>query len=675
MQRTLLLLATLLISTIIWAQDRRQSSYDVIEQIIESYADDYSDDVDLTSVIEDLERIVESPININSTNRAELEQLHFLSSFKIEKLLNYQKKVGQIFSIYELYGVEGFSQEDIDNLAAFITFDAPEVEQKTYLKQELHLRYTQNIEEAEGFKGEEPDYSGIKPALLMKYRAQKGEKFYVGFTAENDSGEDFFSGSNKSGFDYYSGYAGYHGNKILKKVYIGDYQAKIGQGLIQWSNYGIRKSTEANNIRQTGQGIKGYSSTDENSFLRGAAAAFEYENLELITYLSSHNVDANIADLDTIDNEVMDVSSIQTSGYHRTESEMYDEDALKVQHAGASLKYRFSNIAVGINGLYQNFDAPLVISDQLYNKFNFSGKDNYNLSTDFLLVQNRFNIFGEAAISKSGGKAIVTGLQASPANEISFSVLYRNYAKDFHSINGTSFAEGSKNSNEKGIYAGVTIYPVSHIKVSGYVDSYETYWMKFTTASPIKGTDYVMQTDYTPTRKLEFYLRLKAENNYEKESSVFPLKEDKLQQVNRARFQLTWKPSDIFNLRFRTEWAGYKKGEQAENGLLIFTDLVANPTPKISGTARVAWFNADGYDSRIYAYENDVPLYFYIPGFSGNGMRYYLNLKYEILPSLTLYLKASQIRYFGDIAAIGTGNSMYEGNHLTGIKAHLKFRF
>lgn len=659
------------------AQEPGSAARDVIERLAESFADEYGEEMDLTPLLEDLERILESPLNLNNTTRAELEQLHFLNTFQIENLLNYRNKVGQLYTIHELLAVEGFNAQLISNLEPFVVLLAPETEAPSYLKQEIHYRFAEVIEKASGFVPNNEGnaaYEGIRPAMLLKYRAEKGDKFRFGFTADHDPGEAFFKGSNPYGFDFYSAYFGYHGRKFIRQVYLGDYQMKLGQGLIQWSNYGIRKSVDGASIRQKGQGLRPGTSTDENRFMRGAAASFEWGKLELFTYYSNHKVDANITSTDE-QGKVTGVSSMQTSGYHRTTGEIEDEKALGIQQAGAAVKYRFQRLSLGANGLYEQYAAPLTLSDQLYNRYNFSGDRNYNLSTDFLWVFNRFTYFGEAAISQSGGKALLTGMEAQPANEISFSILYRDYARDFHSINGTSFGESSRNSNERGLYAGLTVYPMAKIKVSGYIDNYETYWMKFTSMGPVRGTDLMVQSDYTPSRRLNMYLRFKSEQNSEKASSTAPIKPDEKQLVTRARYQLNWQTNEWLQLRFRTEWNAYSKADSTENGWMLFADVVAKPIEKFSATARIAWFSTDGYNSRIYAYENDVPQYFYIPAFYNKGMRYYLNCSYQLLSNLTIYLKVSQLYYFDENQTIGSGNTALNDHKRSDFKIHLKYRF
>lgn len=661
----------------IYAQETNRINNEIVERIAESYAENFDETTDLTPLIEDLERIAEKPININNATREELEQLQFLSTFQIENLLIYRKQFGQLYSIYEIENIEGFNSQQANDLSAFIVFLDPNIESKSYLNQELNFRYNQNIEKVAGLITDDNGikaYSGIPPKLLLKYRAEKGNKLKFGITAENDSGEDFFTGTNPYGFDFYSGYFGFTTKTILKEVCLGDFQVKIGQGLIQWSGYGKRKSVEAVNVRSTGQGIKPYTSTDENTYHRGIASRIEFNNFNLITYYSNSKVDANIVESDSSGNPTI-ISSIQTSGYHRTKSEQIDKDAIRSQTAGASLKYAVNRFSVSLNGAFKKHNALLLPNLQNYSKFNFSGESNYNLSSDFLWVFNRINFFGEAAYSKSGGTAILTGFESQPANEVSLSFTFRNYTKDFQSVNGTSFAESSTNQNEKGIYTGITVFPFSHFKFSGYIDMYESYWLKYNNNGPVKGTDIIFQSTYTPIRKLEMYLRFKTENNSEKSSIELPIKKDENQNVSQLRFNLNWSASEIFSFRFRTEWSGYNKGEKNETGMLIFADIISQPIEKIKAFARLAWFNTDGYDSRIYTYENDVPQYFYIPVFYSKGLRYYLNFSFEITESLKLYCKVAQTRYLADDFVIGSGNTFITGNKRTDVKLQLKYRF
>ncbi|MCF8361332.1 MAG: helix-hairpin-helix domain-containing protein [Prolixibacteraceae bacterium] len=674
---TIFLILTLQYQNVVYAQDAMQSGNEVLERIAETYAENYDTETDLTPLLEDLQRYMENPFNINTASRQDLEKLRFLTTFQIENLLGYQRKFGQIYSKYELQAIEGFNRQTASDLAAFVQFRPPDEEVKAYWKHTINMRYRQYLETKSGFKEDDEgnsNFAGIKPNLLLKYRIEKGDKFQFGLTAENDEGEEFFSGSNPHGFDFYSAFAGFQFQSFLKELYIGDYQVKTGQGLISWSGYGKRKSSTGINIRPMGQGLRGYSSTDENNHLRGVATRLGNKNFDIITYYSYHHVDANVSETDSTGSPVL-VSSIKTTVYHRTNDELNDRDVQLVQTAGAQVRYTINRFSAGINSAFQVYDIPIEPSQQLYNRYSFSGRRNYNLSTDFLWVFNRVNFFGEAAISRSKGSAIISGLEAQPANEISFSLLYRNYAPDFHSINGQAFSESDGNKNEEGFYTGWSILPLPKIKLSGYVDFYRSHWLKFTSSAPVRGTDFMLQTDYSPANNIEIYLRYKNETNSEKAGELSTIRHDTGQNIQRLRLNADWGINDKFKLKFRTEASKYKKEGNTENGIMIFTDFNGKPLPKLKFNARFAWFNTSNYDSRIYAYENDVLHYFYIPAFFSKGLRYYLNMKYEISSKLNVYFKIAQTYYRDDSFQIGSGNAAIKGNTRTGLKVHLKYRF
>lgn len=647
----------------------------IIEQLIEAYASLSDDNIDLDAYIQDLEYFSESPININNAERSDLERLHFLSTFQIENLLKYRQKVGQLYSIHELAVIDGFNAETAATMAAFVVFLPPDQLEHAYLNQELSFRYSQSLK-----KYTDESYSvksssnGLIPALQFKYRGQQGDKLKFGLTADHDSGEDFLKASNPYGFDFYSGYLGLKGNKLLKQIYLGDYQVKLGQGLVQWSAYGKRKSSNTTNIRQSGQGLQAYTSAAESNFFRGTALTIGNGPIEFTGYFSMVKADANVTETDST-GKAISVSTLQNSGYHRTTGELEDEKAILVLQTGASVKYTVNSLAIGINGAYINYSSEIQPAEKRYKLNSFSGSRNFNLSTDFLWVLNRINFFGEAALSLSGGKALIAGLEAQPSNVLAISTLFRNYASNFHSIGGTPFSENGNSSNERGIYTGIIIYPIAYVKVSGYLDMHSTFTPGYNTISPIKGTDYLFQTDYSPGNKINMYLRIKSEKNNKKSSEELPVKPDLPVTISHVRYQINWSLNDAFEFRFRAELSNFNSGTQTENGKLLFIDVISKTSNNLSATLRLSWFNTNSYNSRIYAYENDVPHYFYIPAFFDNGLRYYLNCGYKLKQGISFHLKLSQLMYLDKSRTIGSTNTAINNNRKTDLKFLIKYRF
>ncbi len=105
-----------------------------------------------------------------------------------------------------------------------------------------------------------------------------------------------------------------------------------------------------------------------------------------------------------------------------------------------------------------------------------------------------------------------------------------------------------------------------------------------------------------------------------------------------------------------------KKASDAENGFLIYTDILYKPAFKpFSGNIRLQYFETDGYNSRLYAYENDVLYGYSIPVFFDKGYRYYANFNYDINKHVSVWGRFAQTIY-PDKNQIGSGLDMISGH-------------
>ncbi len=645
---------------------------EIIERIAEAYAGVSEENIEMDIQIDNLEKIAENPININTATKEELEDLNLLTAYQIENLITYRSNVGNIYTIYELVGIDGYNTNLISDLSNFIyTGDIKPIENYKS-RNEINLRTQYTLEESKGFK--EKQFQGIRPKLFLKYNYSKGEKFSAGFTAENDSGEEFFRGNNTQGFDFYSGHLCWNGQNLVKRIIVGDYQAKLGQGAIIWAGYGKRKSSESISLRFGGQGIKPYTSSDENQFLRGGSVQLEKGNYNLLLFVSEKNIDANISDTDSSGNNIK-VSSLKTSGYHRTESEIFDEKKLGSFTSGFSAIVSKSKFQAGLNFVYQKFNLPIEPEEKLYNKFKFKGDNNFNLSSNALFIAKRTNFFGEAAISKSGGLALIAGMESNPASEIGYSVLLRSYSKDFHSIGGNSISESGSN-NEIGMLTTFLWTPLPHSKLSGYIDFYKSYWPEYNESNLTSGTDFVVNSEYTINSNSKFSLRFKEEiSNKSLSEEQNAIKRD-INTINqKIRLQYCWTPLSSLSLNLRGEISSYNKDNSISSGWLIMSNVKTSFLKnRLVTSVSASIFNTDDYDSRIYTYESDIPSNNYIPAFQNKGIRLYLNLKYKISDNFTFYFKAATTQYADEILKTGSGLNEINSNHKTDIKFQLRIR-
>jgi hypothetical protein len=85
-------------------------------------------------------------------------------------------------------------------------------------------------------------------------------------------------------------------------------------------------------------------------------------------------------------------------------------------------------------------------------------------------------------------------------------------------------------------------------------------------------------------------------------------------------------------LRSRVETVWYaRSGKQKETGFLFYTDVYVKPAFKpYFFNVRAQYVETDGYNSRIYAFENTVLYNFSIPPLFNKALRYIVNVNYRL---------------------------------------------
>lgn len=651
----------------------------IIEAIIESHLDKIDPGSDVALIIEDLENLAEHPININATNASELSRLYVLNEIQIDKLLNYIKTYGPAYSIFELQSINGFTRDILTKIQSFIYFGEiqtevrPLKEELKYGKHQLLLRGLGYLQESNGYKPKEDGtiaFEGNRFKYYTRYNFKVRDKLSFGITAEKDQGEAFFKGSNKHGFDYYSIHLSFKVNNTIEHITVGDFIIRAGQGLVIWQGYTSGKSEDVLGISKTGQGIRGYTSVDENLYFKGAASTLKMGNGKLSLFYSQKKMDGNIIETDSTETFF---TSLQTSGYHRTQNEIDDEKSVKSTNIGGMFAWTFKNLKIGTSFVHQQFDKPYHRSYALYNQFRFRGSENFTGGIDYLFSKGKYQLFGEAALSKSKGKAVVQGLVVHINDQLSFSALFRHFDKDYHALWANTFAEGSNISNESGLYFGTKFLPAKYITISAYSDIHQSNWVDFSTAGPAKSWDVFVQADFYFSEKYSFYIRFKNEEKEQK------FKENKRyinlpERVQKARLHFQYKATPTLLLKTRIEHV-YYSAKNNENGFLIFQDLQYSPTNfPLNLTVRLAYFNTESYNSRIYAYENDILYTFSIPAYFGEGFRTYLNLKYKITNKLEAWFKLANT-HWTDREIISSGYAKIQGSNKTELKIQLRLKF
>ena len=660
-------------------------------QIIEEIAAESDENTDYSDLVDNLVYYSENPLNINTCKYEDLARLMFLTDFQIRSLLEYVRKKGPVLSIHEIQYVYGFNNQEVRYLEPFITLGKPDgqqIKRKKHIlkngKHEIVFLGSRVLELSEGYKqnkssspesdDNQQGFPGDPYKTRIKYSFRSGNSLNAGIQAEKDAGEEIFKGSNPAGYDFYSGYVQLQNFGIVHTLLAGDYQLHFGQGLALSSGTGMGKNAFNTSVSKWQDDIKKHSSSDENKFFRGAAAAFDFRNFTFSAFASSKKIDANI--IDTPENGRLLFSSFQTSGYHRTSSEIMDEKQIREVMAGSNISLKGENFKIGATFVHYSFGGAYLPAGKPYNLFAFSGSSLTNMGIDYSIRCQRLLLFGETA---RGNKAWahLHGIEFSASSLASFSLLYRNYSRSYFVYRANPFSEYSSKNNEQGLYFGTTLYPAKYLKLLAYVDVFRTQWVKFNVNSPSSGKDYSIQLDYTPAGKLSYNLRYK----FESKSKNSPDETTGVSHISsfstgKLRFSVNYKITVCLESRTRIEGVSYdEENTERKYGWLFCQDIIVHPQSlPLSIYLRFCRFRSESYDTRIYVYENSVPYSFSVPACYNNGIRNYLMIKYEPLHALSLWMKYSFTHYY-NLETIGTGLNTIDGNVKSEAEMMVRIKF
>lgn len=649
----------------------------LIEQLIEELADELGENYDYDQIADRLAFYHQFQIDINKTKGEELKELPFLSPLQIENLLDYRSKAGQFIALYEIQAIDGFDFPTVERMLPFITISEGRLLEDFKIKdllnegkQDLMFRYGRALQLSEGYLRSEDSnqsrYLGRPDRYFIRYRYQLPKRFQFAINMKKDAGEQFFKGTQKHGFDFYS--ASLHFNEVgrVKNLVLGDYSLQIGQGLNLWSGLSFGKGSLLQNIPRQGIGVRPYTSTNEVLFLRGIAGTIDLNRIAITPFLSYKKLDA------TIDTESETFSAFGSSGYHRTATEIKNRRSIDQFLYGVDLKYKLDRLNLGVNIYQTHFNKEMIPAQRLYNQFNFSGDRLTSASLYYDYTFAGTYTFGEVAHNLTGGLASVVGLISTISHDLSLVLLHRSYQKDYFSFYNQGFSENSEAKNEKGFYSGLQWSPSRLISWTVYADYFKFPWLKFRVDAPSYGYDLFSLFTYSPDKKTEASIRYRFRKKQENSSFDKPVNilGNVLKHQLRGELKYAW--LENFSFRSRLEIAKYiKENEKNETGFMAYQDVIYKPSPNIfSGNIRFAVFNTAGYDSRIYAYESDVLYGYSLPAYANKGIRFYGNIRYKISPKMDVWFRYASFLYAD--YGVGSGLDEMEGRMKSDIR--LQFR-
>lgn len=599
-----------------------------IDYILENILEDATIEQENSQLYDLIEQYINDPIDLNNSDKSEIMNLPFLDIESANAIVKYRKDNGRIFSYSELKSIANISTKSIKILQAFTFLERRESEIDSSflenLKIKLRSRFSQNIQEAEGYKN--GFYIGTPAKIYNRLLINTNQKIQIGILTDKDAGE-------KSISDFHSYY--FLANNLINGIkFIGGfYTMEFGQGLALWSPYSFSKGSDAtNSIIKRARGISPYTSAGEYLYMKGAAFKYSSNFFELSSFYSFGEGSFNL--------------SQNTYGFIFT---LQPINFLKL-----SALYMIENQNI--------FDNGSTTKSELNEK---------HISFNYELTYGDLFLTGEFAIYNSS-LANINTLQLSLLRSIIVVTSIRNYSNTYESKYGQGFGETKNTNNEFGIYLGIKWRPDFGI-INFYLDQFKFPNSNASIALPSSGNEISFSYELSPVNKTNLYFRYFSEN---KEVLELVNNENIIQnrKTDKFRFELIYKVSNSIQLKSRVELLSLNMVNINEKGILLFQDVKYNYSKQLSLHGRIIFFQTDSFSSRIYEFENDLSGVMTNPALFGSGVKWYLLLKYNPINHLFISAKYSELFKPNEVN-IGSGNSLIKGNIDNKIALQIDFTF
>lgn len=636
----------------------------LFQEIIGELLEEATIDIEDSQIYDLIELQMHNRIDINKANIKDIVNIPFVDISTAASIIKLRNLKGEIKSLDDLRKIEGIDHEILDRISPFITFSTDEGNKKiwdiTNLIDELNLtcriRSEQDLQIRDGFRSDK--FKGTRQKIYSRFRLNASNRLTAGILIEKDPGETSVS-------DFSSYFLKVNKLFFFEQIIAGDYLLHFGQGLSLWGPYSFSKGTQATGtFSRSGSFGSVYSSADENKFFRGITASIKFGNLCITPFYSSLRKDAST---DTVSGNI---TALLNDGYHRTETELMKKDKVLEKIIGAAIDCSIGpDRSFGL--LYYNSNYGNSFTGDSY--FIHAGRSFNYLSGYFSILINPLFLSGEIASDLAAISSIFSA-QFYIEKSISLMISYRIFPADYFNLYANSFGEKKSGWNETGFYTGIRIR-------TGY-GIFNLYYDQFT--FPVASRNYPFSSSgndflfYYSNRILtntELRIKFKRENKDTDE-----IIDNRYQLIRKIatnfRTEIEFRADARINFKTRFEYVNVRAPEVqiSEKGYLLFQEIKLIPVKDLNINCRLILFRTDSYLSRIYQFENDLPGKMTNPALSGEGIRWYLLVRYQTIRGLTLSFKYSEL-FQPEKTSLGSGDMEIQGPFDNKLSLQLDYNF
>ena len=623
-----------------------------------------------------LTSMAQTPQNINEMTFDDLRQVPMLSEAQALAIINYRTLYGDLHTMAELSLIKALDQQSIqllkkvcyaspipkggkkDSLSlGILPNDSILKAYRTRYPQtdRQWLLFTMNIPTYQRAGYKNGSYRGYALSHSLRYGYQN-KRLQMAFTASQDAGEPFFAGTNKKGWDFYTGFVRLKNIGVVQNLVMGHYQMSIGMGLLMNTDYRLSRTSLFQTLSSSAVTLRGHSSRQQSNYMQGVAATVAipvHGNRQMLTvtpFISYRNIDATVADT-----EPRTITTILNTGYHRTDSEIARRNTAQQLTAGASLALTLLPFRVALNVLHVSLSDSLSPNKtQIYNRYRPAGKHFTSASLSYGYVSTRLQMTGETAVSKAARytETESQGMALATANSLRYKLsdtwtafaVQRFYSYRYQSLLGKSFGDVSNCQDESGVYVGATTTMIRRLALSAYVDCIYHPWPRYGYKESSRSWDTYIQAAYT-TQNVTATVRYRyREQALSPDGSIIP----EYNGSFNGTAQHTLRTSVKYSKRrwtSITQLQGTYLPSSSAWGYLLSEGVGYNVKP-VNVWCSLTYFDTNNYTSRLYLTDRTVTFGQTINMVYGRGMRLNVMLQAPVTKRITTALRCNMLHYF-----------------------------
>lgn len=666
--------------------------------------DDMSDD-ELQDMLDELREMAAHPFNLNHATHEQLLQLPFLSEAQADDIEAYLFRHAPMRSMGELHLIQALDWQAIRLLPHFAFIDPEEAANdslrllRIYAQRhdnggtgkggtggsnkggrnrgdtagtsrggttfeqwqrqsqaDVRSRWRQQHELTAGGsvpfyrrEGDAGSYLGFPYRHWLRYDFRYGQRLRAGVVAAQETGEPFFAGDNRWGYDHYSAYLSWQGRGAVERVVAGAYRVQLGLGLTINNGMSPGKQWARLALTRRVQSLRPYTSRSQSNHLFGAGTTLRLARpLHATVFAAYQPVDATL-------NADGSIRTLLTTNPHRTPAAMQKRHAAHMATAGLSLRWAQRRWHIAVNAVLTQLDRSLqpgtggTTGGNAYRRDLPQGKHFTNMSVSYEWRWTSGSLRGETAADGAMNMALLHILELRPWNPLTLTAIHRYYQPRHASLRGNSFGENSRLQNEHGLYLGTTWRPDSRLTLTAYADYAHFAAPRYRCPATSDAADGAVELQLTAGDwQLLTRYRLHLQQRSNTDGTML-----RNELTGRLRMSARRYVGQRLELRLQMDGTHHRFDGHTHLGAGA-TAAATYKTALWQLTAQTSYFHTDDYDSRLYVYEPALPYLGGFPAYYDHGLRALLQAQTKMGRHITLMARYALTHYFNR-NTIGTG--------------------